>query len=156
MRIVRTTPDDDAFKQLVSALDRELQTTYGAGQDPYTPLNLLPIDTACVVAFSGPTPVGTGAFRKLATREGMRELERAEIKRMFVAPTERGRGIARAVLTELEVWARERAVRELVLETGPEQKVAMALYESAGFVRMPSFGAYSDLPLSICYAKSLA
>ncbi|CAN5584942.1 GNAT family N-acetyltransferase [soil metagenome] len=155
MRLVRTNPDDPDFSRLVRALDAELRAMYGEAQDSYSPLNTLAADTACLVVFSGEQPVATGAFRAFASSAELAVPARAEVKRMFVVPAERGRGIARALLSELEAWARERGMRELVLETGPEQKAAMALYERAGFARTPNFGPYVGMPLSVCYAKSL-
>jgi putative acetyltransferase len=151
MRLVRTTPDAPAFEQLVRELDAELLTVYGAAQTTYAPLNTLAAtEAACVVAFWDELPVATGAFRTSVS-----DPAQAEVKRMFVAPSARGRGISRAVLCELEAWARERGLRELVLETGTQQEVAMALYESAGFVRTPNFGPYIGMPLSVCYVKPL-
>ena len=74
----------------------------------------------------------------------------AEIKRMYVIPEARGRGIARQVLIALEAEAQQLGVSRLVLETGLRQVEALALYRRAGFVEIPLFGEYIDSPLSIC------
>lgn len=71
------------------------------------------------------------------------EADYAEVKRMFVRPNRRGRGVARALLARVEDAARERGFATLRLETGDRQSEALALYEFAGFVRRPTFGAYA-------------
>ena len=78
-----------------------------------------------------------------------------EIKRMYVPPVWRGRGIAKQLLTHIEAHARSHSYRTLRLETGIHQHEALALYEWFGFVRIPPFGEYTSDPLSICYEKKL-
>ena len=82
----------------------------------------------------------------------------AEIKRMYVAPSARGRGVGRQILNELEAIARQLGAARLVLETGVRQPEARALYDRAGFTEIPLFGDYVDTPhpeLSVCMAKDL-
>jgi putative acetyltransferase len=80
----------------------------------------------------------------------------AELKRMFVAPEARGAGVATALLTTLEATAAELGVTRLVLETGPRQPDAIALYEKHGYARIPNFGPYINDPLSLCFGKDLS
>jgi GNAT superfamily N-acetyltransferase len=79
----------------------------------------------------------------------------AEIKRMFVHPSARGTGLGRRLLDAVESAARARGIRSVRLETGEPQAAAIALYESAGYVRIAPFGEYVDDPTSICMEKSL-
>lgn len=79
----------------------------------------------------------------------------AEIKRMYVSATHRGRGYARAVLAEMERTAAAAGRRRAVLETGTLQPEAIALYLSEGYAPMPNFGLYRCEPNSRCYAKPL-
>jgi putative acetyltransferase len=79
----------------------------------------------------------------------------AELKRMFVAETARGLGVGRALLEAVESAARERGIPTLRLETGEPQVAAIALYERAGYRRIPPFGEYVDDPTSVCMEKSL-
>ena len=79
----------------------------------------------------------------------------AELKRMFVAPEARGAGVATALLTAVERAAVEVGILRLVLETGPLQPEAIALYEKHGYARIPNFGPYINDPLSLCFAKEL-
>jgi GNAT superfamily N-acetyltransferase len=75
---------------------------------------------------------------------------------MYVVPAFRGQGIARRLLTALEAESTALGISRLVLETGDRQPEALALYERAGFARIPAFGKYVDSPLSVCMAKQLA
>ena len=79
----------------------------------------------------------------------------AEIKRMFVAETHRGRGVAGALLARLEEVAAEASVNLVRLETGHPQLDAIALYEKHGYARIAAFGPYVDDPTSLCMEKRL-
>lgn len=77
---------------------------------------------------------------------------------MYVAPSARGRGVGKRILAELEAEARRLGARRLVLETGPRQPEATAIYQRAGFEQIPLFGDYLNSPhpeLSLCMAKDL-
>ncbi|MPV87879.1 GNAT family N-acetyltransferase [Georgenia ruanii] len=78
-----------------------------------------------------------------------------EIKRMFVAPGHRGRGIATQLLATLEDRARAQEIRTLLLETGVRQPESVALYEKLGFRAVEAYGPHAGNPLSLCYAKAL-
>ena len=79
-----------------------------------------------------------------------------ELKRMVVQPAARGQGVAQALLALLQQHAVARGCRKLMLETGPLQRAALALYARSGFVRCGPFGAYADDPLSVFMQKPLA
>jgi putative acetyltransferase len=100
------------------------------------------------VAYLGGEPVGCGAVRR--SEPGV-----AEIKRMYVAPHARGRGIGKQMVKKLESVARELGVTRLVLETGPRQPEAIAVYKNTGFVQIPQFGEYIGSNFSVCMAKDL-
>jgi GNAT superfamily N-acetyltransferase len=78
-----------------------------------------------------------------------------ELKRMYVLPAARGRGLARALLAGLEDLARAAGHPVLRLATGERQPEAIALYESSDYVRTAPWGKYVDQPLTLCYAKVL-
>jgi GNAT superfamily N-acetyltransferase len=80
---------------------------------------------------------------------------RAELKRMYVVPEARGRGLGRRLLEELELAASELGYRGVVLETGDRQAEAMGLYASAGYEPIPCYGVYATRPLSRCLEKRL-
>ncbi len=79
----------------------------------------------------------------------------AEVKRMYVAPDWRGRGVSGAVLSALEQAAVARGWCTLRLETGPLQAAAMRFYERSGYVPIPPYGLYADEPTSHCYQREL-
>lgn len=80
---------------------------------------------------------------------------RGELKRMFVDPSARGRGVAGALLTRIEADASARGIREIVLETGDLHDAAQALYTRHGYREIPQFGQYVGEPHSVCFAKPL-
>ncbi|WP_354643645.1 GNAT family N-acetyltransferase [Kitasatospora camelliae] len=115
-----------------------------------------PPDGLFVVAYLDDEPVACGGWRvKAADADGLRDGD-AELKRMYVVPTARGRGLARAVLRHLETEALTAGRTRLVLETGTEQPEAIALYTSEGYAPITKFGYYKDSPLSVCLGKTLA
>jgi len=80
----------------------------------------------------------------------------AELKRMFVLPEARGRGIAADLIGALEDFATTNGIRVVQLETGPLQYAAIRLYERGGYRLIPNFGKYVGDSNSVCYEKALA
>lgn len=103
------------------------------------------------------TPVATGGWRTkdASEQEPGYEDGDAEIKRMYVVPEARGRGLSRIVLAILEDDALAAGRTRMVLETGTAQPEAIALYESSGYEPCVKFGLYRDSQESRCYAKLL-
>lgn len=97
---------------------------------------------------SGAKAVGCGGLRPLDDTS-------AEIKRMYVRPSHRGRGLSRRILTELESTALGLGWSRLMLETGPAQIAAMGLYQATGYRRIANFGAYRGNAASLCFEKAL-
>ncbi|MEQ1868365.1 MAG: GNAT family N-acetyltransferase, partial [Micropepsaceae bacterium] len=69
----------------------------------------------------------------------------AELKRMYVLPAMRGRGVVQALLARLETEAVAHGYRRLMLETGDTLLPALRVYERAGFRRCGAFGHYAVL-----------
>ena len=92
--------------------------------------------------------VGCGAIRPLAP--GV-----AEVKRMFVVQEARGYGVGRAILENLETFAREFGYKSIRLEAGLKQPEAINLYESARYHRAPCYGPFRENPMSVCFEKEL-
>lgn len=82
--------------------------------------------------------------------------EYGEIKRMYVRPGCRGKGIARRLLESLEQASMAGGCQLLLLETGPLQPEALRLYAALGYKRRGPFGDYANDPLSIFMHKRLA
>ncbi len=79
----------------------------------------------------------------------------AELKRMWVVPEARGRGISKAILADLEARTIGAGHSLLRLETGIDSHEALALYERKGFVRRGPFDDYREDPLSVFMEKQL-
>ena len=92
--------------------------------------------------------IGCGGIARFDDRRG-------EVKRMYVVPEARGRGLGRRLLEELEAQARALGYTSVVLETGDRQPEALGLYESAGFARIPCYPPYDSRALSLCFEKRL-
>jgi GNAT superfamily N-acetyltransferase len=79
----------------------------------------------------------------------------AELKRMYVRPAYRGRGIARQLVVALEEEALAAGYPVLRLETGTYLPAAISLYRSAGYAPIPVYGEYVGNPFSVCFEKRL-
>lgn len=79
-----------------------------------------------------------------------------ELKRMFVHPDARGRGIGSRLLDTMESDARAAGLRQIVLETGTLHAAAQALYTRCGYSPIPQFGQYIGEKHSYCMAKMLS
>ena len=145
---------------LIAEVQAEYVARYGGpDRTPLDPLMFAPPLGSFYVGYlelgEGRRPVASGAWRAHDDVEAFGTRRTAEVKRMYVAPDVRARGLARTMLAHLERTAAEAGAEAMILETGTAQPEAMALYESSGYTRIPSFGYYKDEPLNRCYAKSL-
>jgi putative acetyltransferase len=132
------SPTDDV-RALIGELDAELAGPYAPEQRHGLSLaRLFQPGVMFFVARTGGDAVGCGG---VAFDDGF-----AEVKRMYVRPAARGRGVARALLARLEAEARDRGAKRLTLETGDAQHAAIRLYERSGFTRRAAFGAYASMP----------
>jgi putative acetyltransferase len=146
-----TLASPDAVR-LIAALNAELEAAFpepGATHFSLSSTQVEAGDGAFVIAYLDNVAVGCGAVRRLD--DGT-----AELKRMYVAPSLRGRGIGRALVEALEREARLLGVTKVVLETGTRLAAAITLYEAMGYSRIPLFGEYLSSPdTSLCFGKSL-
>jgi len=147
-KLKRTNSNNPDFKSLIVLLDQDLHKINGELMLIYSPHNIIePIETV-VIAYMDDTPVGCGCFKKL-------DANTTEIKRMFVTENQRGKGIASAILTELELWAAEIGYTHSVLETGKRHHEALNLYNRFGYAAIEKYGPYVAIEESICMGKRL-
>lgn len=147
--LVESRSDTEEVAALFVGLREEYVRRYG----DHGPLaahadRFLPPAGAFLVLREAGAAVGCGGFWRYA--EGS-----AEIKRMFVVPAARGRGLSRLLLQELEARAGAAGYRETRLETGTEQPEALALYTAAGYEPMFLYGEFKDDPRSRCFRRLL-
>lgn len=141
---------------LVEEVQLEYVARYGSRDE--TPLQPGYFDLpggSFFVGYLEDVPVATGAWRRRSDVEALGSSAAAEIKRMYVAPAGRRRGLARAMLAHLERTAAAAGAAVMILETGAAQPEALELYASSGYVAIPGFGYYRDSPLNRCLARLL-
>lgn len=152
-RVVRrSTLASPEAARLIAALNAELMSTFPEPGSTHFSLDASQVaagEGAFLVAWLGDVAVGCGAVRRLDDTT-------AEIKRMYVDPSVRSRGIGRAIVEALEREARLIGLTTIVLETGTRLASAIKLYEAMGYARIPLFGEYLLSPdTSLCFGKSL-
>jgi putative acetyltransferase len=149
---VAVEPFDSAdARRLIAALDAHLASRYSPDEmfgPNLRPDQLKPGLGTFVIARAEGVAIGCGALRR-------RDATTSEVKRMYVEPEQRGRGVAKAILEQLEGAARELGTYRLVLETGIYQAEAIGLYRRAGFSPIGCFDEYVDSPTSVCLEKTI-
>ena len=149
--IRRTGYLDPVARTLVDAAMADLAERYGSGDGtPVEPAEFAPPDGDFLVAYLDGVPVGCGGWRSHGP-----DGEVAEIKRMFTRAEARRRGVGRAMLLAVEDSARAAGRTRTALETGALQPEAIAMYEAAGYRRIPNFGYYRHEPDAVCYGRQL-
>jgi GNAT superfamily N-acetyltransferase len=148
--------DDPAVQSMVAEVQQVYVERYGGPDDtPMDAADFAPPRGRFVLAHLGEDPVAMGGWRLKDGDARLPGARPAEIKRMYVRPDRRGRGLARAVLGHLEATARADGVDWLVLETGHRQPEALGLYRSAGYTEVEPFGLYACEPGSVYLGKRL-
>jgi GNAT superfamily N-acetyltransferase len=137
MRQVRLT--DPLAAPLIRGLTSEYDARYGETDEMATvdADEFDPPSGAFLVLLDGDEVVAGGGLRRVA--DGT-----CEVKRMWTAAGHRRKGYASRVLTGLEDAARAAGYSTLLLETGPLQPEAIALYTRRGYRRIPYYGRYPD------------
>ena len=140
-----------AVQALTAALEAELLGRYagvaGSGPEP-TPGAFEPPDGLFLLVRESEEAVACGGLCRY-------DEATAELRRMYVAPSARGRGVARTLLAALEDEARALGYAFLRLETGDRQPEAIGLYASSGYRPIPRFGPFADDERSVCLEKRL-
>lgn len=157
LRLAPTRYDDPVVQAMVEQVQQTYVERYGGRDDtPVDAAEFAPPRGGFVVARLDGEVAGMGGWRLRAAAARVPGDRPAEIKRMYVRPHLRGRGVARRVLAWIEETAREAGADWLVLETGDRQPEAVRLYLSAGFTPVPPFGLYAHEEGSIYLGRRLA
>lgn len=144
--LLKTNSENKDFQNLVALLDADLAKRDGEDHAFYDQFNKITAIKHALVAFENDIPIGCGAIKEIDSRV-------MEIKRMYVPPQHRGKGIATTILSELENWAKALSYNKCVLETGMRQPEAIALYKKNGYVVIPNYGQYAGIENSVCFEK---
>jgi GNAT superfamily N-acetyltransferase len=146
-RFERCDPEEAPASELLAEMGVELVQAYGApnrlDQPALEPDELRPPAGAYLVGYEGEQVVAGGGVRHLTEGVG-------EIKRMYVRPPARSRGVAGVLLAALEAEAVDLGYRAVRLDTGPKQVHALQLYRSSGFVEV---APYNDNPFACYWAE---
>jgi putative acetyltransferase len=150
MDYIFTDRHSEGFIALCGELDDFLNEAAGGevNRRQHIPLNALDGIQDVILACDGPLAVGCAALRPY-------DGETAEVKRVFVRRAYRGRGISRQLMERLERRGTERGYRRFILETGEVLTAATHLYRSLGYVVIPNYGPYIDMPDSMCMEKQV-
>jgi len=146
LRVLRTNAAHDDFIVLVKLLDADLAVRDGKDHNFYAQFNKIDTIPHVIVVYDEDIPVGCGAMKEF-------ENDAMEIKRMYVLPEKRNKGIATLILRELEIWAAELSYLRCVLETGRKQPEAISLYTKNGYKIIPNYGQYAGIDNSVCFEK---
>ncbi|HLP56851.1 MAG TPA: GNAT family N-acetyltransferase [Fluviicola sp.] len=147
-QLIRTDSSNPDFQQLVRALDKDLAIRDGEDHAFFAQYNKIDQINYVIVAYENGVAVGCGAIKEY-------EPSVMEVKRMYVLPEKRGKGIASRILKELEHWAKELGYAKCILETGHKQPEAIQLYKKSNYRIIPNYGQYAGVELSVCFEKEL-
>lgn len=150
MKIIVTNGCDERFILLCKKLDDYLNDAVGGEKQraQYVQYNTLENIHDVVLIEDEENIVGCGSFRYYAH-------EVAEIKRVFVCESYRGKKYGRTIMEQLEKIAKEKGYKKLILETGRPLKNAIQVYERLGYQIIKNYGPYVNMKDSICMEKSL-
>jgi ribosomal protein S18 acetylase RimI-like enzyme len=147
LRFALCDPEDPPASELLAAMRTELVGAYDNASrldnPPLLPAELRAPDGAYYVGYEAREAVAGGGLRRLG--DGV-----AEIKRMYVRPEARSRGVAAALLRALEEAARALGYTCTRLDTGPKQVTAQRLYRGAGYVEI---APYNDNPFACFWGE---
>jgi GNAT superfamily N-acetyltransferase len=151
VEIAAEPPDSEAASELLERYYAELDARFPGGFDPDRAVAVAPAELfaprgAFLVARIDGHPLGCGSVRKL-------DGATSEIKRMWIDPVARGRGLGRSLLAALEAKAIEFGCRSIRLDTNAHLTEAVGLYRSSGYLEVR---AYNDNPYAAhWFEKSL-
>ncbi|MBE9375744.1 GNAT family N-acetyltransferase [Saccharopolyspora sp. HNM0983] len=156
MRIESVGYDHPDAQRLIREVQQEYVARYGTEDVTCVQVqDFQPPNGLFLIGYRDGDAVASGSWRKAGHSDDLLRSGDAELKRMYVVPAFRGRGLARLLLGELERSASLAGFKRCVLETGTEQPEAIGLYRSCGYEPIDKFGAYRDDPLSRCFAKEI-
>ncbi len=148
LAIAPSNPTSLAVRELIAELDCFLEALYPPESRFGLDIEALQDESVTLfVAKTNNKPVGCGAIQLQAPGY-------AEVKRMYVRPDMRGKGIGKQIVSQIEAFAKQANVRTLRLETGVYQPAAIHLYQKLGYYPIPPFDDYKEDPLCLFFEKT--
>ncbi len=147
---LRCNGNNKDFIENCRLLDEDLELRVGKiiKRDKYAQYNLIDTINEAIVVYRGNNPIGSGSIRSY-------DENTVELKRVYVIPNEQGKGIGTELVSKLIEWAKELGYKKMILETGELLAESCHVYSKLGFLRIPNYGAYADIPESLCMGKEL-
>lgn len=149
IHFIKTNSENSDFLAFVKELDADLKIRDGEEHAFYAQYNKVDKIKHVLLALENDIPVGCGAIKEY-------DSDTMEVKRMFVPPSQRGKGIASMLLKELEIWAKELRYKRCILETGKKQFEALGLYPKNDYKVIPNYGQYEFAENSVCFEKIIS
>jgi len=148
IRLLRTNSANPDFIKLVRDLDKYLAVSDGDEHDFYDQFNKLDKINHVILLYENEEAIGCGAIKHY-------DLNKVEIKRMYVKEENRNNGYAAMILKNLEAWAFELKYHKCILETGTRQTEAIRLYHRNNYKEISKYPPYQNMENSVCFEKIL-
>jgi putative acetyltransferase len=148
IKFIRTNSNNHDLAPLIQQLDHYLRILDGEDHAFFAQHNKLDHIKHVIIAYDSDKAIGCGAIKQ-------QDEQTTEIKRMFVLPEYRGKGVAAHIMVKLEAWARELGFSNAILETGTNNPDAIGLYFKMGYVQIENYGQYVGVDASFCMSKSI-
>lgn len=155
MQLAEVRADDPELVAMVTAQQAEVAQRYDENPDHGFAQPPLHADTTWLVLRDDGRALGCAAVQPLSHTLPGAAPDVGEVKRLYVVPGARGRGLSRVLMDAVEDTARGLGYRRLQLETGLAQPEALALYRDLGYLEIAPYGHYKNSPDSACFRKEL-
>lgn len=148
MELRFVSPKCPDYAMLAKKLDEYYISLVGDVHLRYASIND-PKNMACIiVAYEGSTPIGCGCWKAV-------DEETAEVKRIYVLPDYRRRGVASAIIDLLESHICASGYQKVLLETARTTGDSKALYLSLGYREIPYYGSPAGAENCRCFLKEI-
>ena len=148
MELRFATPENPDFHALTAALDAYYFTLVGDVEKRYAKYNLPHLFDCRVVAYIDGVPAGCGAWKRI-------DEQTFEVKRIYIDPAYRQKGVASAIITALEQDAAAHGCSRAILETARTTADSAALYEKLGYQVIDYYGSPAGAENCLCFEKTL-
>jgi GNAT superfamily N-acetyltransferase len=148
LKILNTDSKNSDFIKLIKLLDDDLNERYGEVQKQYYKHSKVDYINDGLIIYKDEVAVACEAFKE-------HNIDAIELKRIFVVKENRGQGLSKIIVSELEKLGRIKGYKYVLLETGIKQYEAINLYENTGYQIIENYKPYIGNTNSVCMKKNL-
>jgi putative acetyltransferase len=148
LQFTKTNSSNPDYQALIKLLDAYLLEKDGDEHDFFAQFNQSDNIKNIIVVYENDIAVACGAIKEYSS-------DTMEVKRMYVQPEVRGKGIASMILNELETWTKDLGYTETILETNRSMQNAIDLYLKNGYKIIENYGQYIGVANSVCMGKRI-